>query len=55
MLVEFRDSEIAGQGKRSSGLTPACRPGHPGNCIGKLREYKQKGFDFGSFFCYQHR
>jgi hypothetical protein len=53
MLVEFRDSEIAGQGKRKNAMAPASRREHPENRNGKLRKYKQKGFDFGDFFCYQ--
>jgi hypothetical protein len=53
MLVEFRDSEIAGQGKRRTGLASASRPEHPENRNGKFHKYKQKGFDFGAFFCYQ--
>jgi hypothetical protein len=52
MLVEFRDSEIAGQGKRRNGLAPASHPEHPESRNGKLHKYKQKGFDFGAFFCY---
>jgi len=33
-------------------LAPASRREHPENRSGKLRPYKQKGFDFGGFFCY---